>query len=570
MSHNYKRFLAGPHAGSGGNKQGYPVPGAQTADADRVAGAAFFTGHGDWDAVANANYDFIVIGTGPTAVAFVEQSLKHNRHARILMLERGGFWLPTHYQMLPAAFQATTSAQTTYPWSRTTDMATTGMKFFQAGYIPVLGGRSTYWSAWCPAPDPGLMRDWPQALIDVTLQPGFWERAKTFLHVQSMSDMRDGVYGELQRQLDDNLRENYQRHVPTAQHAYPAPIAVGNPDWKGVKFYKYSTVGTLLDLQQHQQGLAQHGHGAPLSIVDRCPVNRLLHDHQGGVTAIDTGRGVVTVGAARIILAMGTIPPATLLMNSFGDLLPNAGRRYTGHFMSHVTARVSRSAFKDLSALEIAALYLDGKDAAGFQYHVQASAFAVADPAADAGTIAHEAPDAAAIASPQQLAGSEGYVVFVCATLGEVNEKNSRNWIRRNSGADPTTNISVQLETGPEELALWDVLDEATYQTIGAMVNRGGTAPSVEYWTDADEGDGGAWGPARPPRGKIRLNVIVHEASALWMGEDPASSVVGLDYRPHGVRNVYVTGGAIFPTSGSWNPTLTMCGLAQDLADKLR
>jgi choline dehydrogenase-like flavoprotein len=268
---------------------------------------------------------------------------------------------------------------------------------------------------------------------------------------------------------------------------------------------------------------------------------------------------------------MGTIPPATLLINSFGDLLPNAGRRYTGHFMSHVTARVNRSAFADLSALEIAALYLDGKDPAGFQYHVQASAFAVADPAADAGTIAHEAPDAAAVASPAQLAGSERHVVIVCATLGEVNEKNPRNWIRRNGGGDPTTDISVQLQTGPEELALWDVLDEATYQTIAAMVSRGGASPAIEYWTDADGGgEGGAWGPARPPRDKIRLNVIVHEASPLWMGEDPATSVVGLDYRPLGVHNVYVTGGALFPTSGSWNPTLTMCGLAQDLADKLR
>ena len=50
---------------------------------------------------------------------------------------------------------------------------------------------------------------------------------------------------------------------------------------------------------------------------------------------------------------------------------------------------------------------------------------------------------------------------------------------------------------------------------------------------------------------------------------DPATSVVRLDYRPHGVRNVYVTGGGLFPMSGSRNPTLTMCGLAQDLAEKL-
>jgi choline dehydrogenase-like flavoprotein len=30
-----------------------------------------------------------------------------------------------------------------------------------------------------------------------------------------------------------------------------------------------------------------------------------------------------------------------------------------------------------------------------------------------------------------------------------------------------------------------------------------------------------------------------------------------------------VTGAALFPTAGSWNPTLTICGFAQDLARRL-
>jgi choline dehydrogenase-like flavoprotein len=568
MTMNYKRFFAGPKDKPSGTAFGYPVPGPQGASADQIAGHAFFANPADWPATANAAYDFIVIGSGPTAVAFVDQAYKNNPHAAILMLERGGFWLPVHYQMLPVAFQAATgSPPTTYPWSRTSEMATTGIKFFQAGYIPVVGGRSTYWSAWCPSPGPELMRDWPQELVDVTLRPGFWDRAKAFLHVKSMDQIQDGVYGKLQQQIDVNLRENFKHKVPSAEHAYPAPIAVGNPDWQGVKFYKYSTVGTLLEIQQRQLALSKHRKGAALTIVDQCAVSRLLHDERGSVIAIETGRGDVAVGDARIILAMGTIPPATLLMNSFGDRLPNAGQRYTGHFMSHVTARVPRSAFRDLSPLEIGAVYLDGKDPAGFQYHVQASAFAAANPQLDAGTIAHEAPDAAAVASPQQLADSKDHVVFVCATLGEVNEKNAANWIRRNGGSDPTTNISLQLMPGPEDQALWDVLDEATYQTIAAIVGEHASG-QLEYWTDTPEG--GGWGTTPAPRKQIRLNIIVHEASPLWMGKDPATSVVGLDYRPHGVNNVYVTGASLFPTSGSWNPTLTMCGLAQDLADRLK
>ncbi|MBN8466734.1 GMC family oxidoreductase [Corallococcus exiguus] len=574
MAANYKKFFAGSRNIPKGISLGYPVPGPQEASADEIAGQAFFATPNDWSTIQASAYDFIVIGTGPTGVAFIEQTLKHNPNARILVLERGGFWLPTHYQMLPLAFQAATgSPPTTYPWTRTTRMATTELEFFQAGYIPVLGGRSTYWSAWCPAPTPDLMRDWPQELIDVTLQPGFWDRARAFLHVTPMDKVHDGVYGSLQHQIDVNLRENFKRYVPSAESAFPAPIAVGNTPWKGVKFYKYSTVGTLLDLQQSQKALAAQGKGQPLTIVDHCVVNRLVHDAHGTVTALETTRGPLAVSSAKVVLAMGTIPPATLLMNSFKEALPNIGKRYTGHFMSHITARVKRSAFKDLAALEIGATYLDGKAPNGLQYHVQTSAFASANPEADESTIAHEAPDAAAVASMAQLKGSEDYVVFVCATLGEVSEKNPDNWIRMNGGTDPATNITLQLQPGVQDHHLWDVLDEATYQSIDVMAGRAGcsgSAPDVEYWVDDASGNGGRWQSERPDRKKIRLNIIVHEASPLWMGKDPATSVVGLDYRPHGVHNVYVTGGALFPTSGSWNPTLTMCGLAQDLADRLR
>jgi choline dehydrogenase-like flavoprotein len=255
-------------------------------------------------------------------------------------------------------------------------------------------------------------------------------------------------------------------------------------------------------------------------------------------------------------------------MDSFKGKLPNAGKRYTGHFMSHVTARVKRSAFHKVAPLELGALYLDGKDAQGLQYHVQASAFASTNPIADQDTIAHEAPDAAAVASLPQLIGSEDYVVFVCATLGEVSEKNAQNWIKLNDGKDETCNIALQLIPGKEDKQLWDTLDEATYQTIQALTTSGSSSPAIEYWVD--DGNTGCWQAGRPAQTQIRLNIIVHEASPLWMGKDPATSVVGLDYRPHGVKNVYLTGASIFPTSGSWNPTLTMCGFAQDLADRLR
>jgi hypothetical protein len=536
---------------------GFPVPGPQTASADGIAASAFFT---DWQRVQAADFDFIVIGTGPAGVAFIERTLARNPQARILVLERGGYWLPTHYQMLPLAFQAAAgAAPTTYPWTRSTAMATSGARFVQAGTIPMLGGRSTCWGGWCPAPQPAQLRGWPEALVERTRKPGFWDDARAFLQVTSADRIDDSVYGCLQRQLDTRLRENAGRFVPSALDAFAAPLAVASSDWQGMKFDKFSSVGILLGLQQRHP---------TLSILDRCVVELLLHDGEGRVSTLETSHGPLAARDARIVLAMGTIPPATLLMNSFGALLPNAGQRYTGHFMSRFTARVKRSAFRDLSALELGAHYLHGQDEHGMQYHVQVSAFASSHPERDAATIAREAPDAAAAPSPAQLRGSEEHVLFVCTTLGEIGEGSADNWIRWNGGIDPTTNVSLQLQAGTMEMRLWDVMDDATCQTVEALASRCTGAPAaIEYWID--EGASGCWQAERPPRRQVRQALVVDEASPLWIGDDPATSVVGLDYRPHGVRNVYVTGGALFPTAGSWNPTLMACALAQDLADRL-
>jgi len=88
-----------------------------------------------------------------------------------------------------------------------------------------------------------------------------------------------------------------------------------------------------------------------------------------------------------------------------------------------------------------------------------------------------------------RLLGSEEYVVFVCETLDEVNKNNPNNWIKCNSQKNPTTNISLQLTTGPEDLALWEVLDEATYCTIQAMTSQNtDVTPDIEYWIDNPAG----------------------------------------------------------------------------------
>jgi len=319
-----------------------------------------------------------------------------------------------------------------------------------------------------------------------------------------------------------------------------------------------------------------------------------LQDKPRRPIVLHTSRGTLCFPkkSTNIILAAGVFPATTILMNSTGDLLKNrAGSRVSGHYISHVAARFPLECLdniKCLPHLEIGANYLAGKDANGLQYHVQITAIHSPHPEDDAEDAARLCPDYAAAATAEQLRGSEGHVVLVCATLGELDEENVDSWVRHEPKyPDVTTNIRLQVLPNEKTGLCRETMEEATYQAIEAMA--GGTpdaSSQIEYWHDADviEHQNGkrstasfklgepGWRSDRPPTHKIRVPGIVHDTSTLYMSDDLKAdqrASVDSQYRPLGCENVYVTGGALFPTAGSWNSTLTMCGFAQDLADQL-
>jgi choline dehydrogenase-like flavoprotein len=94
-------------------------------------------------------------------------------------------------------------------------------------------------------------------------------------------------------------------------------------------------------------------------------------------------------------------------------------------------------------------------------------------------------------------------------------------------------------------------------QELGYELARAGLARSV----------------SPPPDGPPILlmpNGAHHHLGTTRMGQDVATSVVDRDCRVHGVSNLFVAGGSVFPTSGSANPTFTIVALAIRLADHLR
>ncbi|KAJ0277299.1 hypothetical protein CBS470a_010355 [Colletotrichum nupharicola] len=380
------------------------------------------------------------------------------------------------------------------------------------------------------------MRDFSKEMIDSTKTPEFWDRARGLLHVTGAEKIGDSVYSGLQREIDQRLKDRL-KEVKTAEYSEPAQLAVGRASvTSNLRFNKFSTPAPLLKIYEEQKSK----NAASLDILLNCTVKSLgaVDDDGGHVHAIETTR-------------VARAPLSAFKWHPVGSK-PKDRR------------------------LEIAAHYLAGKDpTSGQQYHVQITAIQSPHPKEDAKDAARECPDYAAAATYEQLEHSTEHVVFVCATLGEFSELNQEDWFNMDpSNPDMTTNMKLQYTLTKSDRHLWDTMDEATYQTIEQMATPDGSeSPSegLEYWhIDETEPSKGSWKPAHAKQSEIRIPAIVHETSTAFMGSDPSDgSSVGPKYNVHGVPNVYVTGGALFPTAGSWNPTLTMCGFAQDLARQL-
>ena len=157
-------------------------------------------------------------------------------------------------------------------------------------------------------------------------------------------------------------------------------------------------------------------------------------------------------------------------------------------------------------------------------------------------------PDVVAAPSLRQLETSKGYTLFVCACLGQLDHNNSQNWFRRNDGNDITCNAILQCVANQTDNELWDVMDKTTFECLENNFTPAGQ--TIQYWSN-DKNDWDLTGK-RPLPAEIRVPGLVHEASTMWIGDDETAPV-DLDYRFRGVENVYLTGGALWPTGASWH-----------------
>lgn len=317
----------------------------------------------------------------------------------------------------------------------------------------------------------------------------------------------------------------------------------------------------------------RNGKPQPLQAILNCLVKK-IHHNRGKPTVLETSKGDFFLGNAKLVLAMGTLPPTTLVLNSFSKSafpqLSHVGERFTSHFISAIIARVPLSHFpghKKFADMELGAVYIAGVNKeSNHQFHVQISAVTDKTPWENIFDTIRHLPDVVAAPSLEQLLSSKDHIIFVCACLGQLDHRNSLNWFRLNDGDDVTTNVTLQVVANATDNALWDTMDESTFQILEDML---ATKDVLEYW-HPDGGSSGGWKANRPTAKQIRVPGLVHESSTMWIGDDADKMApVGFDYHLRGVDNVYITGGSLWPTGASWNPTCAMAAMAMHLADQI-
>ena len=101
-----------------------------------------------------------------------------------------------------------------------------------------------------------------------------------------------------------------------------------------------------------------------------------------------------------------------------------------------------------------------------------------------------------------------------------------------------------------------------TFEVIGTEVGRAGLGRlQVMEWLLDDDPFGG-------PESLAAAGW--HHMGTARMNDDPQQGVVDANCKIHGLANLYVAGSAVFPTSGTANPTLTLIAMTLRLSDHLK
>ena len=193
------------------SERGYPTPGLQEIPVHEIMNDFYFLTDDQWERDrTSGEFDYVVVGSSFCALGFTHQMLKKNPKAKILIVERGTYFHPQHFQNLPPAYAKTIRGKSeTFHWSIT--KATHDGEFsHQLGMSDFFGGRSFLWSSYCPEPTDDEMAGWPKEVIKKVHE--YFPAAKKLLNVVPANKIFAGekdpgkrIFGDLQDTLYESV-----------------------------------------------------------------------------------------------------------------------------------------------------------------------------------------------------------------------------------------------------------------------------------------------------------------------------------------------------------------------------
>ena len=205
--------------------------------AQEIMNTHYFMSEEEWrKSCSQQDYDFVIIGSSFCALAFTTQVLQHKPDAKVLIIEGGDFLLPDHFQNLHPAVAATIEAPSeTFAWN-VSDKTLKDSEYIkrQHGVYNFVGGRSSFWSGWCPQPCGEEMANWPEETVKA-VEHNF-PKAKKLLNVISADKIFQDITPGSHKPIFKELQEKVQTLLKKAQlsdsckailtQVIPAPLAV--------------------------------------------------------------------------------------------------------------------------------------------------------------------------------------------------------------------------------------------------------------------------------------------------------------------------------------------------------
>lgn len=502
-----------------------------------------------------------------------------------------------------------------------------------AGLARCVGGRSLYWGAYSPAPcpselappGPGAALDWPAPVVEALQRRYFFLADRLLgldrLYPHYLGPLSAGLTAALRAAIDrgqltgvtplaevpDHPAVLAADRVP--QDATPGDTAPGewalgqgapgeNAPWDRMSMRlqlpmaiavsdgadhpalaRFSSVPSLAGALADAHARAAPGLAPRLAVVPDCHVERLMPDSaQSAVTGVRTAQGDLPLTPAdAVVLAAGTIENTRLALLSSDN--PRIGTNLASHLRSNLVVRIRCGALglEPRAPLGAASLLVRGQVGTSggrpAHFHHQVTAFGLSDELDPGALLAlfhmSPRPDVEQLADLRSETADR--VVCCLSSVGQMEACHPGSGIKLGTDRDGygIPRAFVTLEPSAQDRATWDAMDASADELVFSLA----AGKDYEVLTEAGFAAVRAGQPARtacePAARREPLGSGHHELGSLWLGSVPGTSVTSPQCRLWDLRNVYVTGPAVFPSLGSSSPVMPGIALALRLAHYL-